>query len=306
MNFENEVMVSIICNTYNHEKYISKAIESFLSQKTNFCYEVLIHDDASTDGSVSIIEDYHRRYPNIIKPIFQSENQYSKGVSIFFNYQLPRAKGKYIAICEGDDYWIDENKLQTQYDILEKNENINLCCHKVLKENGLGKIVGEISPSKKNKIIKIEEVIEGGGGFVGTCSLFIRKCTMQSEFFINYSFAADYVLQVFSSYPNELYYINEPMSVYRVFTENSWTVKARKDISIANSFTNKSIEFLEIFNDFTHQKYNVTIHNKTNYLKFLVIDRIFLKIKKERKEAYRKMTFSKKMMMFIRFLLRRR
>ena len=97
------IKVSICCITFNHEKYIKKALDSFLSQNTDFEYEILIHDDASTDSTADIIREYEKKYPNIIKPIYQTENQYQKGVtnpSGKFNF--PRAKGQYIAMCEGD------------------------------------------------------------------------------------------------------------------------------------------------------------------------------------------------------------
>ena len=126
---ENEIKVSIVCNAYNHGKYIKKALDGFLMQKTSFKYEVLIHDDASTDGTAGIIREYQQKYPDIIKPIFQKENQYSQKIRISYRYQFPRADGKYIAICEGDDFWTDENKLQKQFDIMEQHEEVDMCAH---------------------------------------------------------------------------------------------------------------------------------------------------------------------------------
>ncbi|MDD2495369.1 MAG: glycosyltransferase, partial [Tissierellia bacterium] len=121
-----EPLVSICCLTYNHELYIRDTIEGFLIQKTTFPIEVLIHDDASTDKTAEIIKEYELKYPNLIKPIYQLENQYSKGVSVSATYNFPRAKGKYIALCEGDDYWIDSLKLQKQVDFLEENQDYGL------------------------------------------------------------------------------------------------------------------------------------------------------------------------------------
>ena len=103
---ENEIMVSICCLAYNHEKYIRKTLEGFVNQKTNFNYEILIHDDCSTDNTVNIVEEYRKKYPKLIKPIYQKENQHSKGIKISNVYQFPRAQGKYIAMCEGDDYYL--------------------------------------------------------------------------------------------------------------------------------------------------------------------------------------------------------
>lgn len=118
--------VSVSCITYNHSAYIRDAIESFLMQKTTFPVEILIHDDASTDGTADIIREYEAKYPNIIKPIYQTENQYSRGIRISATFNYPRAKGKYIAICEGDDYWIDPYKLQKQVSFLEENREYGL------------------------------------------------------------------------------------------------------------------------------------------------------------------------------------
>lgn len=128
---ENDILVSISCVTFNHVKFIEKCLEGFLMQKCDFNYEILIHDDASTDGTKEIIEKYYALYPDIIKPIFQKENQYSKGKRGFnVKYNFSRAKGKYIALCEGDDYWTDEFKLQKQVDFLEENQKYALCCHR--------------------------------------------------------------------------------------------------------------------------------------------------------------------------------
>ena len=109
------LLVSISCITYNQKLYVKNCLDGFLMQKTNFDFEVLIHDDASSDGTAQILKDYENRYPKIFKIIYQSENQYSRGVrAIHKNFNFNRAKGKYLAICEGDDYWKDPFKLQKQ------------------------------------------------------------------------------------------------------------------------------------------------------------------------------------------------
>ncbi|MDD3036338.1 glycosyltransferase [Bacteroides sp.] len=119
---ENSITVTICCLTYNHEKFVKQCLDGFIMQKTNFHFEVLIHDDASTDKTQEIIREYATNYPDIIKPVLQKENQYSKGIrAILATFCYPQAKGKYIAICEGDDYWIDPLKLQKQVDFLENN-----------------------------------------------------------------------------------------------------------------------------------------------------------------------------------------
>lgn len=128
-NWNSEIpLVSICCITYNHEPYIVQTLDGFLMQKTSFPFEILIHDDASTDRTADIIREYEKKFPKIIKPIYQKENQYSKGNrDILASFVYPRAKGKYIALCEGDDYWIDENKLQMQVNFLENNPEYGMC-----------------------------------------------------------------------------------------------------------------------------------------------------------------------------------
>ncbi len=128
-NDNEQYMVSIVCDVYNHEQYLRQCLDGLIMQIVNFSYEILIHDDCSTDHSVEIIKEYVEKYPHLFKPIYQKENQYSKGISIWQTIQFPRAKGKYVAICEGDDFWTDPHKLQKQVDFLESHPDFSMCCH---------------------------------------------------------------------------------------------------------------------------------------------------------------------------------
>jgi glycosyltransferase involved in cell wall biosynthesis len=132
-------LVSICSIAYNHEKYIGEALDNFLMQETDFPFEILIHDDYSIDKTADIIRVYEKKYPNIIKPIYQTENQYSKGILMNPTFNFPRAKGDYIAMCEGDDYWNDPLKLQKQVDFLEANNEYACCFHDsvMIDQNGL-------------------------------------------------------------------------------------------------------------------------------------------------------------------------
>ena len=116
-------VVSICCITYNQAAYIQNAIDSFLLQKTVFPFEILIHDDASSDGTRDILVAYSKKYPRIIKLVLQSENQFSSCRLIAPRFLYPISKGKYVALCEGDDYWVDDTKLQKQVDFLENNQD---------------------------------------------------------------------------------------------------------------------------------------------------------------------------------------
>lgn len=124
---DDSVLVSISCITYNHAAYIRQCLDGFLLQKTNFKFEILIHDDCSTDGTMEIIKEYENKYPDIIKPMYEKENQYQNGKpSGSTVWNLPRAKGKYWAMCEGDDFWTDEYKLQKEVDFLEQNNDYGM------------------------------------------------------------------------------------------------------------------------------------------------------------------------------------
>jgi glycosyltransferase involved in cell wall biosynthesis len=119
-------LVSIICTAYNHEAFIRDALEGFVMQKTNFPFEIIVHDDASTDKTVEIIMEYELKYPEMFFNIYQKFNQYSKGKGDVGKIVFAAARGKYIAMCEGDDYWIDSLKLQKQVDFLEEHKDYGL------------------------------------------------------------------------------------------------------------------------------------------------------------------------------------
>lgn len=132
-------LVAIHCLVYNHEPYLRDCFEGFVMQQTNFPFVAIVHDDASTDNSVEIIREYESKYPHIFKPIYQTKNQYSNpevSVDCIVNAAIQQIGAKYIALCEGDDYWTDPLKLQKQVDFLEENPEYSFCCHRfnILKD----------------------------------------------------------------------------------------------------------------------------------------------------------------------------
>lgn len=120
-------LASILCATFNQKDYITQTIEGFLMQKVDFPIEIIIHDDASTDGTADIVRKYEAEHPDLIKGIYQTENQYSKKIPIWKKFIYPAAQGEFVAECEGDDYWTDPNKLQKQVDFLKANPDYGLC-----------------------------------------------------------------------------------------------------------------------------------------------------------------------------------
>lgn len=132
-----EPLLSVVCLAYNHAAFIRETLEGFLQQETDFPFEVIVHDDASTDITAAIIYEYAARYPAVIKPIYQRENQYRQGIP--FSTQLfAKARGQYIAYCEGDDYWTDPRKLQIQVDFLEQHGDYVITYHDAFMFNSQG------------------------------------------------------------------------------------------------------------------------------------------------------------------------
>lgn len=222
-------VVSITCTAFNHDLYIHDAIRGFLIQKTDFPFEVIIHDDASNDSTPQIIRDYAERYPKIIKPILQTENQYSKAPNSILTIPAHHAKGEYLAICEGDDFWLSEKKLQLQIEALKNNPDVDLSFHSAITINEKTKEQRLSSHLPENTKTTLDMAISGGGGFMPTASIIIRKKSIINlpEWFIEAP-AGDYFIQVFGSI-NGAIYISEPMSIYRSFSENSYSSKTNSD-----------------------------------------------------------------------------
>ncbi len=219
------VMVSICCITYNQEEYIRDALDGFLSQETDFSYEVLIHDDASTDGTADIIREYARQYPEIIKPILQTENQYAKGLTnVSGTYNFPRAKGRYIAMCEGDDYWTDPHKLQRQTDYMEAHPDCSLVFHSACIEvQGRALTERRMRPYRRSRQVSPEEIIDKTSGYP-TASLMFRADMVKilPDFYVNAPLA-DIPLQLMAAARGWAYYMDRPMCVYRLGGAFSWT-----------------------------------------------------------------------------------
>lgn len=264
------IMVSIICNAYNHERYIRDALEGFVMQKTNFAYEVLVHDDASTDKTADVIREFEAKYPDIIKPIYQTENQYSKGgVSRF---QEPRIKGKYVAVCEGDDYWTDPYKLQKQFDALESHPEIDICAHATINIDAeTGENTGVIAPSDKDVIFTVEEVIAGCGGFVGTASLFFRKENYSAHTEFRKFLRLDYTLQIQGALRGGMIYLKDYMSIYRTCVANSWSSRMCADVEKYNKFLKKRNDMLDILDKETDGKYHDVIELRKLKTEFLIL-----------------------------------
>lgn len=167
-------LVSIKCLTYNQEKYIAQALDGFLMQETDFPFEVIVHDDASTDRTADILREYEKKYPLIVKPVYQTENQFSKQDGSLTRAANAPLKGKYIAECEGDDYWIDPHKLQTQVDFLESHPSYSTTFHDAEIKNEPGvDAVDSVYPKMEDRDYSATEIFEKWT--IPTASLVYRR-----------------------------------------------------------------------------------------------------------------------------------
>lgn len=297
-------LVSIVCTAYNHEKYIADAIESFLMQEMDFEYEILIHDDASTDRTPEIIKQYESKYPDLIKPIYQTENQYSKGVKIW-HFNMERAKGKYIAVCEGDDYWTDPYKLQKQVDYMEKHPECSMCVHAVYKVSPeKTKMKSHVRPNRGNKVFIVEEVIEGSGGLFATNSILYPVVFGENrpDFYENAP-VSDYPLAIYLALQGTVYYIDEFMSAYRVGVKDSWSSRMSSSIERCVAHYNKTMDMFDEINRYTEYKYDNVIKKskKRNHFNLMLDQGMFKEAKEgEFKEIYSVLDIKTKIKIFIK------
>jgi glycosyltransferase involved in cell wall biosynthesis len=213
--------VSILCITYNQKKYIAQTLEGFLSQKTNFKIEVIIHDDKSTDGTTEVIQDYAKRFPEIIKPIYEKKNQYSLGNFSFITEMYGIAKGKYIATCEGDDYWTDDTKLQMQIDFLDKHPKYALCFHPTRVVYESEEIADTFFPNHAdNKLFDLEHLLQAN--FIQTSSVMYRNLKNYIEMKSD-PLPGDWYAHLFHARAGKIGFIDRPMSVYRKHDGGVWS-----------------------------------------------------------------------------------
>lgn len=286
-----DIMVSVCCLSYNHEKYIKKTIDSILMQNTNFNFEIIINDDSSTDETPSIIRQYEKLYPDKIFPIFHENNEYAQGNKIFFNL-FNKARGKYIALCECDDYWSNPNKLQNQFNILEANSDCNFCTHLVEHVSEDGKKLSVIQPkfmesgiyTGKNLISKSMTPIQS---IFHLSSYFIRGNVLMElsnsppHYFLNAP-VGDIFLQLYLFSKGNTFYINQPFSCYRRNSIGSWTNRNmyKKDLLVNNNIS--LINTYRLFSEETNNKYHDVVNKYIRYLLYqnLCIEMNYKKIKR--------------------------
>lgn len=291
---KNEITVSVCCLSYNHEKYIRKTLDSILMQNTNFRFEIIINDDASTDGTQLIINEYVQRYPDLIIPIYHKTNEFSQRNKVLINL-FKKARGKYIALCECDDYWSNPNKLQMQYHSLESHCECIFCTHLVehINESGEKLLITQpklMATGIYNASDLMPMCFSSVQSVFHLSSYFIRSNVLEEflkktpRYFTNAP-VGDIFLQLFLFSKGSTYYLNYPCSYYRRNSIGSWTNRNmyKKEKLIQNN--NSLINAYELFSQETEYQYSDLVDDYIKYLKYknLCIEMDYTNIKESYK-----------------------
>jgi glycosyltransferase involved in cell wall biosynthesis len=271
-------LVSVLCVTYNHGAFIRQALDGFLMQKTNFPYEICLGEDGSRDDTKEICRKYVEKNPDKIR-LFERNRE----DVIYINNQptgrfnfietLKECKGEYIALCDGDDYWVEPNKLQIQIDEMKNHPEIDVSFHsaRLLINDKIEKVVANYG--SKNKIFTTAEVIRGDGGFSPTNSLIFRKKAILNlpEWFYKVAPVGDFYLQIFGSISGGALYIAKNMSIYRVNSVGSWSERMMTEENM-ESLTLKSNITIELMGSYLEGKFidDVNFIKSKNFYKLAV------------------------------------
>ena len=295
------VLVSISCMTYNHEKYIKDAIEGFLMQKVNFDYEILIGEDCSTDNTRQIVEKYVEKYPDKIRIITSEKNVGSKKNVLRVHKE---ANGKYIAVCEGDDYWTDPLKLQKQVDYMENHPDCSLCYHAAIVVRADSKVTGKlIRPSKENRIYSTEDMISWHVLLPTASSIYPKKLMDNPPEFYKNAPVGDHPLAIELSTRGYVYYMDEVMSAYRVMVKGSWTDRMNS-AKLKIEYLYKLLEMLKEFDRYSLYKYSDVVKKSMIIweIEKLILEKNFSELKTLRyKEYYDSLNIKRKIKFCARF-----
>lgn len=275
MIMENEIMVSINIVTYNHEKYIAKAIKGALMQKCNFNIELIIANDCSFDETDRVILDIIKNHP---RGFCIRYTNHKKNIGMQPNgiFAIKQSKGKYIALCDGDDYWTDPLKLQKQVDFLEKNNDVSITCHNVQRLNYLTKQLKHIEYFKHDQFLDEKDVINYGGKITPLLSYVFKSEYLHNvpKWVFN-SPIGDLSMILYLMTKGKVYYFKDLMGVYRENLPNSWTIKTNENgLWIKFKYKIKLTAFIQNYNRFTDFKYSEylgDVYNSKNTVKHLTI-----------------------------------
>jgi len=247
---QRECKVSVVCTAYNHSAYLRQALESFVGQRTDFAYEVLVSDDASTDGSAEILWEYAEKYPLLIRPFCLEKNLYSQGVNLYDAVLYPASRGRYIALCEGDDCWTDPEKLQRQADFLDAHPDYSACVHNTMLHYLDGsRPDAPLFSGRTEQDLPFETVVQGMSHAFHTSSILARReFLLDPPDFRAVAFAhgfTDYAVGVWLTLCGRVRYLDRCMSLYRIGSNPSaWSSGVDRHYAKFKQFVSGEIEML--------------------------------------------------------------
>lgn len=258
-----KILVTIWCITYNHELFIRDAIESFLMQKTDFRYEIIIHDDASTDNTAEIVREYEEKYPDLIYGIYQTQNQLKKNqpnIKWLQDIAIQNCHGKYIAACEGDDYWLDIQKLQMQIDYLEMHPECVMTVHDTVDLDYKKHSVKARNIYAKDCQIPADDIILQKA-LLPTASMVYRKVILEMDGFFLDAGVGDYPCLLYALTKGTIYYFSRIMAVYRKGHAGSWR-SSMENIKYNFLHSLRIVAFLKKYNEYSNFIYEKYVINK--------------------------------------------
>ena len=253
-------LVSVFCLAYNHEPYIARALDSMVCQKTDFAYEIFVHDDASTDRTAEILREYEARYPDKIRGYYETENQYyNPNLHITRDLLVPLSSGKYFAFCECDDSWEDPLKLQRQVDFLREHPDYTMCVH-----NAYNHVVGtdetedKIYPAvTEDRDYDAGEIIRNGAGLFATNSFMIRReAYVDPPDCFKMQDLSDYTILMYAVFQGKIRCLKEVMSRHNEGIKDSWTVRIWNDPQNHIVHQKAMIGLLQAVDSFYNEKYH--------------------------------------------------
>lgn len=302
MGREKNIKVSVLCLTYNQKDYIGDCLRGFISQNTDFDFEILVHDDASTDGTTEIVMEYVEKYPNIVIPFFEEENQYSKGIQISQEILAHHVRGEYVAICEGDDYWCDNLKLQNQVDFLEMNPDYSACTHDSFILNCRNNEMRVYREEKADLDVDIADIISWRNRVFLTSSVMIRSNLLKRDSTFWAKGFGDYPAALWYAINGKIRFLAKPMSVYREYANGSWTNSQEKSKRKQIETFEEINELLDRFNEYTNGQYFESVFStkRENTISILSIKEEYKRIIKEYPEEMEKANWKGKVVLWVR------
>lgn len=265
-------LVTVIIPTHDHAPFLARAIDSVLAQKTSFPFDILLHDDASTDGTAQIAQNYAARYPERIRLIAQTVNQYQTDKKIQTHILYPRITAKYTAICDGDDLWTDERKLQLQVDYLEAHPGCTLCICGADKIDVQDRVIGAAAPYDEDCVVRLEDMIRAGGEFCSSNTIVAPTKLLNSQpEFCELTEVEDIPVHMWCAVNGYAWYMAGHMAAYRYAVPGSWSVRqnaARQETQIQTC--RGVIGLLQGFDEYTKGAYHASFADAILYQEFKI------------------------------------